>query len=282
MEKQEKEMLADLYNLILNPATRKWERSLLVETKEQLSNQDKPERELAQLEYKLRPLAIRNNLTPDVADFYAKLTGNAAKARHFDLTKHAAKDPAFQERAIFAGGCFWCMVEPFETRRGIISVLSGYTGGTLKKPTYEQVVSGTSGHVEAVEIIFDTRIISYAELVELYWKITDPTDALGQFEDRGSNYRPVIFVKDETQRKIATESKQRLAASGRYRKPIVTAIEAAGTFWPAENYHQQFYQKNPERYQRIKRIRQQYLMFQRLHGKVRSELMHFRKKRVHK
>lgn len=153
-----------------------------------------------------------------------------------------------QETAIFAGGCFWCMVEPFETKPGIINVLSGYTGGHVPNPTYEQVCSHTTGHTEAVQITFDPDVISYAQLVEIYWQQTDPTDAMGQFQDRGDNYRPVIFVNSPEQRRIATESKAKLAASGKFTDPIVTTIEDAKPFYPAEEYHQQFYEKNPRRY----------------------------------
>ena len=152
------------------------------------------------------------------------------------------------ERAIFAGGCFWCMVEPFEERPGILTVTSGYTGGDFAHPTYEQVKMHITGHTEAVEIIFDPEKITYAELVELYWQTTDPTDAFGQFEDRGDNYRPVIFYMTEEQQKIAERSKQALQASRRFDQPIVTRIEAAKKFWPAEYYHQGFYKKHPEDY----------------------------------
>ena len=135
-----------------------------------------------------------------------------------------------KDTAIFAGGCFWCMVEPFDKMPGIISVRSGYTGGFVENPTYEQVCSHTTGHTEAVKIVFDPEIISYAELLNIYWRQTDPTDAMGQFQDRGDSYRPVIFVHDEEQRKIAEESKN------------------AKPFYEAEEYHQDFYKKNPERY----------------------------------
>ncbi|WP_173585336.1 peptide-methionine (S)-S-oxide reductase MsrA [Lacticaseibacillus sharpeae] len=152
------------------------------------------------------------------------------------------------ETAVFAGGCFWCMVEPFEEQPGILNVLSGYTGGHVANPTYEQVKSHTTGHTEAVQITFDPAIISYAELVEIYWRQTDPTDAMGQFQDRGDNYRPVIFVNSPEQRAIAEKSKAALVASGRFDDPIVTTIEDAKPFYPAEEYHQQFYAKNPRRY----------------------------------
>ena len=152
------------------------------------------------------------------------------------------------DTAIFAGGCFWCMVEPFDTYPGIEKVESGYTGGHVANPTYEQVKSGTTGHTEAVKITFDPSKISYAELVEIYWHQTDPTDASGQFQDRGDNYRPVIFVHDAQQRAIAEASKKRLQESGLFDQPIVTKIEDAQPFYLAEDYHQDFYKKNPERY----------------------------------
>ncbi|KRM47851.1 peptide methionine sulfoxide reductase MsrA [Lentilactobacillus parabuchneri DSM 5707 = NBRC 107865] len=141
------------------------------------------------------------------------------------------------------------MVKPFDTMPGIKQVISGYTGGHVANPTYEQVASHTTGHTEAVKIIFDPEVISYKQLVEIYWHQTDPTDAMGQFQDRGDNYRPVIFVKDEEQRKIAEASKQALADSEQFDAPIVTSIEDAKPFYPAEEEHQDFYKKNPLRYQ---------------------------------
>ncbi|TLQ04176.1 peptide-methionine (S)-S-oxide reductase MsrA [Pediococcus stilesii] len=154
-----------------------------------------------------------------------------------------------EQTAIFAGGCFWCMVEPFETQPGIIKVVSGYTGGHVPNPTYEQVASHTTGHTEAVLITFDPEIISYRQLVQIYWQQTDPTDAMGQFQDRGDSYRPVIFVNNDEQRQIAEESREQLAKSEMFDDPIVTKIEDAKPFYPAEEYHQQFYKKNPLRYQ---------------------------------
>ena len=163
------------------------------------------------------------------------------------------------ERAIFAGGCFWCMVQPFEEQEGILSVRSGYTGGHVPNPTYEEVCSKTTGHTEAVEIIFDESKISFADLVEIYWAQTDPTDAFGQFEDRGDNYRPVIFYFNEQQREIAEHSKANLQASGRFDQPIVTNIEPAQPFYEAESYHQGFYRTNPGRYAQSSAIRHQFL-----------------------
>lgn len=151
------------------------------------------------------------------------------------------------ETAIFAGGCFWCMVQPFDSLDGIKKVRSGYTGGHVENPTYEQVLTHTTGHTEAVKIWFDSEKISYRELVEIYWEQTDPTDAMGQFQDRGDNYRPVIFVNSPEQREIAEESRAALAASNRFDEPIVTKIEDAKPFYEAEEYHQDFYKKDPER-----------------------------------
>lgn len=152
------------------------------------------------------------------------------------------------DSAIFAGGCFWCMVQPFDSLPGIISIRSGYTGGHVTNPTYEQVCSHLTGHTEAVKIIFDPTIIDYNELVSIYWQVTDPTDASGQFQDRGDSYRPVIFVNSDEQRKIATASKNKLQATPIFDKPIVTTIEDAKPFYEAEEYHQDFYKKDPLRY----------------------------------
>lgn len=163
-----------------------------------------------------------------------------------------------EEKAIFAGGCFWCMVAPFDTLPGIKKVSSGYTGGTTVNPTYEEVKTQTTGHTEAVEIIFDPDVMSYQQLVEIYWNQTDPTDAMGQFQDRGSSYRPVIFYSNEHQKRVATESKKQLEKSGKYTEPIVTSIERAKEFYPAEEEHQDFYKKNKERYAEEKEERKAY------------------------
>lgn len=272
MQLTQEEVLGKIYNLILDPKTREWERYLLTTTKNALDDKSNFKEQLAKLEAELRPLALRNNLTPDVTDFYQEITGKESAVDQSVKEKHFVSDPAYQERAIFAGGCFWCMVEPFETQPGIVSVLSGYTGGTLENPSYDQVSSGGTGHVEAVEIIFDTRVVSYQELIDLYWKITDPTDAFGQFQDRGLQYRPIIFTTNEEQQAIAEKTKQAVIDSGRYKQPIVTEIRAAETFWPAENYHQEFYKKQPKRYKAIKRERQQFLTYQHLKGKIRVSL----------
>ena len=153
-----------------------------------------------------------------------------------------------EEIATFAGGCFWCMEKPFEEIDGVRAVLSGYTGGHTKDPTYEQVCSGTTGHLEAIEVHYDPARVSYEVLLELFWRQIDPTDAGGQFVDRGGQYRTAIFVHDEHQRAAAEASRERLAASGRFDRPIVTEILPAAPFYPAEEYHQDFYKKSRTRY----------------------------------
>ncbi|AMW99089.1 peptide-methionine (S)-S-oxide reductase MsrA [Rummeliibacillus stabekisii] len=151
--------------------------------------------------------------------------------------------------ATFAGGCFWCMVKPFVEWDGIESVVSGYMGGHLENPTYEDVKKGTSGHLEVVQIVFDESIFPYEKLLEIYWQQIDPTDDGGQFQDRGSSYRTAIFYHKPEHKESAEKSKIDLANSGRFQKPIVTEIKAAETFYPAEDYHQDFYKKNPDHYQ---------------------------------
>lgn len=152
------------------------------------------------------------------------------------------------KRATFAGGCFWCMEYPFQKHDGVIKVISGYTGGTTKDPTYEEVCSGKTGHLEAVQITYDPRRISYAALLDIFWRQIDPTDAGGQFVDRGPQYRTAIFYHDNEQKKIAEESKRKLQASRRHGKTIVTEIIPAVTFYPAEPYHQDYQKTNPVRY----------------------------------
>jgi peptide-methionine (S)-S-oxide reductase len=156
--------------------------------------------------------------------------------------------PAEQEEAIFAGGCFWCMEEAMEKVHGTIAVISGYTGGRVKNPTYEQVSSGGTGHVEAVRVTFDSATLTYAQLVDAFWRNIDPTDRSGQFCDRGEQYRSAIFVKDAAQRAVAEQSKRSLETSGKLPQPIATTIEAAGPFYAAEGYHQDYYKKNPIQY----------------------------------
>jgi peptide methionine sulfoxide reductase msrA/msrB len=152
------------------------------------------------------------------------------------------------EVATFAGGCFWCMVTPFEEWPGIIRVVSGYTGGHQKAPTYEEVCSETTGHAEAVQITFDPELMSYEKLLDIFWQQIDPTDEGGQFHDRGSSYRTSIFYANDEQRRKAEQSKQELERSGRFDRPIVTPIVPLKEFYPAEDYHQDYHKKNPLRY----------------------------------
>lgn len=154
------------------------------------------------------------------------------------------------EQATFAGGCFWCMVKPFDELPGIERVVSGYTGGHKENPTYKEVCSDTTGHVEAVQITYDPNIFPYEKLVDLFWKQIDPTDAGGQFGDRGESYKTVIFYHNDKQREIAEASKAELEASGRFTKPIVTPIRQAMPFYLAEENHQDYYKKNPYHYNR--------------------------------
>lgn len=164
-----------------------------------------------------------------------------SKERRGQMTNKYAK-------ATFAGGCFWCMVEPFDERPGIIDVISGYTGGEKEDPTYEEVCTGRTGHVEAVQITYDPRIVSYQSLVDLFWQQIDPTDSGGQFADRGESYTTAIFYHNQKQKEIAEASKLALEKSGRFSKPIVTKIREAKTFYPAESYHQYYYKKNKAHY----------------------------------
>lgn len=153
------------------------------------------------------------------------------------------------EKAAFAGGCFWCMVKPFKEWPGVHDIESGYMGGHVDNPTYEEVKKGTSGHVEVVEITFDPVLFPYEQLLEVYWQQIDPTDAEGQFQDRGPSYTTAIFYYTEEQREAAEQSKEKLAASGMFTKPIVTAIRPAETFYRAEEYHQDYYKKEQAHYE---------------------------------
>ena len=152
--------------------------------------------------------------------------------------------------ATFAGGCFWCMVKPFDEQPGIKSVLSGYTGGHVENPTYEQVCSETTGHLEAVQITFDPEIYPYEKLVRLYFTLIDPTDAGGQFYDRGQSYTTAIFYHNDEQKEIAERVKAELEASGKFKLPIAVKIREATPFYVAEDYHQHYYKKNPAHYNR--------------------------------
>lgn len=152
------------------------------------------------------------------------------------------------EVAIFAGGCFWCTEADFEKLHGVKEAVSGYIGGTIENPSYKQVASGKTNHVEAVEVHYDASMISYDELLNAYWRHVNPTDSNGQFVDRGKQYRPVIFYSNDKQKKLAIKSKRALDASEQFNKPITVEVNKAGKFWPAEDYHQNYYKKNPLRY----------------------------------
>lgn len=154
------------------------------------------------------------------------------------------------QKATFAGGCFWCMEGPFEVLEGVTEVVAGYTGGGRANPTYQEVSSGTTGHAEAIQITYDPAKVSYEKLLEIFWLQIDPTDAGGQFVDRGSQYRTAIFYHDTEQKKLAEASKKALAA--RFNQPIVTGIIPTGKFYPAEDYHQDYHRKNPLRYKRYR------------------------------
>ncbi len=152
------------------------------------------------------------------------------------------------ETAILAGGCFWCIEADYEKLDGVLDVVSGYTGGQLKDPTYKQVSAGNSGHIEAVEVSFDANTISYAEILDYFWRHIDPTRNDGQFCDRGPQYRPAIFYKGEAQHREALTSEQRTAANKPFSEPLKVELIAATEFYPAEDYHQDYYKKNPVRY----------------------------------
>ncbi len=152
------------------------------------------------------------------------------------------------EKATFAGGCFWCMEAPFEQLEGVIDVTSGYTGGDKENPSYEEVSSGRTGHAEAVQITYDPSKVKYSELLDVFWRQIDPTDESGQFVDKGTQYRTAIFYHNEEQKGLAEKSKEELAKSGRYKKPIVTEIIKASEFYKAEEYHQDFYKKSSMKY----------------------------------
>jgi peptide-methionine (S)-S-oxide reductase len=159
-----------------------------------------------------------------------------------------ADDGSQTAKATFAGGCFWCMEEVYEKVDGVISVISGYTGGELANPTYEQVSAGGTGHAESVEIIYDPQKVSYEHLLEVFWHNVDPTTPNAQFCDHGSQYRSAIFYHDETQKRLIDESKKAVESSKSFPQPIVTEIVPSEIFYQAEDYHQDFYKKNPVRY----------------------------------
>ena len=160
----------------------------------------------------------------------------------------AAAESAKLATATFAGGCFWCMEPPFDKLDGVVSTTSGYTGGRKAMPTYEEVSAGGTGHIEAVQVVYDQAKVSYAKLLDVFWRNIDPVTPNAQFCDAGEQYRSAIFVDGDEQKRLAEASKMAIEASKRFAKPIVTEILPAATFWPAEEYHQDYYRKNPIRY----------------------------------
>jgi len=152
------------------------------------------------------------------------------------------------EKATFAGGCFWCMESPFEELNGVTEVIAGYTGGHKEDPTYEEVSTGKTGHLEAVQITFDPEVISYSQLLDVFWRQINPTDIRGQFADRGEQYKTAVFYHSDEQKQWAEESKEKLQTSGKFQVDIVTEIIPASIFYVAEDYHQDYYQKAPIRY----------------------------------
>lgn len=160
----------------------------------------------------------------------------------------AAGDPPGSQVAIFAGGCFWCVESDFDKVPGVISTTSGYTGGTVPNPSYEDVSSGTTGHAESVRVVFDPKLVTYDRLLYVFWRSVDPVTRNSQFCDYGTQYRTAIFYVNDEQKQKALASREALEKSGRLKRPIVTEIAQAGPFYPAEDYHQNYYQKNPFRY----------------------------------
>lgn len=157
------------------------------------------------------------------------------------------------KKAVFAGGCFWCMEHPFDQLSGVVSVLPGYTGGSVANPTYEQVCTGRTGHLEAVEVTYDPELISYKQLLDVFWRQIDPTDENGQFADRGRQYQSAIFYADEEQKHQALVTLEALEASGKFKEKIRTRILPATVFYPAESYHCRYYEKNPGHYSRYRK-----------------------------
>ena len=164
------------------------------------------------------------------------------------VSQSQAADPSGAAKAYFAGGCFWCMEEVFEKVPGVTAVVSGYMGGRVEHPSYEQVSAGGTGHAESVEVVYDPAKASYTTLLEAFWHNVDPVTPNAQFCDHGSQYRSVIFYQGEEQKRLAEESKRAIEQSQRLTQPIVTELTKASQFYPAEEYHQDFYKKNPMRY----------------------------------
>ncbi|HXF55325.1 MAG TPA: peptide-methionine (S)-S-oxide reductase MsrA [Hyphomicrobiaceae bacterium] len=182
----------------------------------------------------------------------ALAAGAIAALAFIALPATAQGPPSGLALATFGSGCFWCTEADFDKVEGVVQTISGYMGGLTRNPTYAQVSTGRTGHAEVVQITYDPAKVSYEKLLEVYWRNVDPLDASGQFCDKGSQYRPVIFTHTEEQKKLAEASKQALTDSKRFKQPIVVEIKAATDFTPAEDYHQDFYKKNPGHYYRYR------------------------------
>jgi peptide-methionine (S)-S-oxide reductase len=186
---------------------------------------------------------MRNLLFPVVALLTVACSdGSEAQVRQ------SAPTGAARDTAVFAGGCFWCVEEAFDAAEGVISTTSGYTGGHVANPTYKQVSAGGTGHAEVVQVVYDPATVSYRQLLNVFWRNVDPITPNRQFCDAGAQYRSAIFYQDEEQRQLAEASKRALEESGRFEEPIVTEINPGATFYPAEEYHQDYYRKNSLRY----------------------------------
>jgi peptide-methionine (S)-S-oxide reductase len=188
------------------------------------------------------------SLAPALAVLVFVLLACPAPAVHSATKAPAPAGAARPDTALFAGGCFWCLETQFESFPGVKSVVSGYTGGHKAKPTYEEVGAHKTGHLEAVRVVFDPAVTSYAALLDRFWHGIDPTQADGQFCDRGETYRSAVFFRNEAQKRAALDSRAALERSGVLKAPIVTEIRAASVFWPAEEYHQDYWKKDPAGY----------------------------------
>ncbi|MBR9692497.1 peptide-methionine (S)-S-oxide reductase MsrA [Candidatus Woesearchaeota archaeon] len=199
-----------------------------------------------------------------------------------EMDKNVELETAETALATFAGGCFWCVESAFEHVDGIISVVSGYAGGEEENPSYKEVSAGKTSHVEAIQISYDPAKVSYGDLVEHFWRQIDPTDAGGQFVDQGKQYRSAIFFHDEAQKAVAEKSKEALALSGRYDKPLYTPIISYTTFYPAEDYHQDYYKKSPIKYKyyRSRSGRDQYLETKWTEEELAYSSSHFEKEKA--
>ena len=191
---------------------------------------------------------MRSLIVGTIGLLLAGMAAYAAAAGDGTVTKQTGQSTAKLDTATFAGGCFWCMEPPFDKLAGVVSVTSGYTGGTVRNPSYEQVSAGGTGHAEAVRIVFDPAKIRYEKLLDVFWRNIDPTAKDRQFCDVGNQYRAAIFYHSEHQRRLAIASREALEKNKPFKGPVVTEIVAAGDFYPAEEYHQQYYRKNPIRY----------------------------------